>query len=155
MASLNRVLLIGNLVRDPEVRYTPKGQAVSDLRLAVTRQYKSAEGEQKGETCYLDVVVWGRQAETCGEYLKRGSPVLVEGRLQQDEWEKEGQKFSRLRVVAERVQFLSGPRGAQFRDMAPETGEPAARSEVGSRPAAEETPPSASGTADDEDNIPF
>ena len=155
MASLNRVFLIGNVVRDPEVRYTPKGMAVSDLRLAVSRQYKTADGQPKDETCYLDVVVWGRQAETCGEYLKKGSPVLIEGRLQQDEWEKEGQKFNRLRVVAERVQFLSGPRGAQFRDTAGGVAESAAAPEVSDKPAAEETPPPTAGTGEDEDDLPF
>jgi single-strand DNA-binding protein len=107
MASLNRVLLIGNLTRAPELRYTPSGMAVSDLRLAVNRGYTTQGGEKREETSFLTVVVWGKQAETCNEYLDKGSPILVEGRLQTRDWEtKEGQKRNVVEVVAERVQFL-------------------------------------------------
>lgn len=159
MASLNKVFLIGNLTRDPEVRYIPSGTAVSDLRLAVNRKFRSASGEDREETCFVDVVVWGRQAETCGEYLSKGSPLLVEGRLQYDEWEKEGQRNSRIRVVAERTQFIGAPRrGAEFQD-AP-SGEPsqaAPAPQVAPQPA-----PADGGTVDgpvnpidDEDNLPF
>ena len=116
MASLNKVLLIGNLTRDPEIRYTSTGTAVTDLRLASNRRYKSATGEAKEEVVYVTVSVWGRQAETSGEYLSKGSPVLIEGRLRLDEWEKDGQKMSKLGVVAERVQFLSSPRKASMSD---------------------------------------
>lgn len=116
MASLNKVLLIGNLTRDPEIRYTSTGTAVTDLRLASNRRYKSATGEDKEEVVYVTVSVWGRQAETSGEYLSKGSPVLIEGRLRLDEWEKDGQKMSKLGVVAERVQFLSAPRKASMSD---------------------------------------
>jgi single-strand DNA-binding protein len=112
MASLNRVLLIGNLTRAPELRYTPSGMAVSDLRLAVNRGYTTQGGEKREETSFLTVVVWGKQAETCNEYLDKGSPILVEGRLQTRDWEtKEGQKRNVVEVVAERVQFLG--RGKQ------------------------------------------
>lgn len=121
MASLNKVMLIGNLTKDPEVRYTGTGTAVADLRLAVTRRYKTSSGQEQEETCFVTVTVWGRQAETCGEYLRKGSPAFVEGRLKLDTWEKDGQKNSRLTVVAERVQFLSAPRRADYGD-APEGG---------------------------------
>ena len=108
MASLNKVLLMGNLTRDPEVRHTPKGTAVGDLAMAINMTYKAQDGTEKEEVCYVDVVVWGRQAETCRDYLTKGAPVFVEGRLQLDQWEgPEGEKKSRMRVRADRVQFLS------------------------------------------------
>ena len=103
MASYNKVLLMGNLTRDPEVKYTPKGMAVTDLGLAVNREYTTDAGEKREEVVFVDVAVWGRQAENCGEYLKKGRPVFVEGRLQLDTWDdkQSGQKRSKLRVVAE------------------------------------------------------
>lgn len=108
MASLNQVFLVGNLVRDPELRYTPGGDAVANLRIAANRVYSTREGEKKEETCFVTVVVWRKQAEVCGEYLSKGSPVLVEGRLQSRSWEtSEGEKRSALEVVARRVQFLN------------------------------------------------
>lgn len=112
MASLNKVMLIGNLVQDPEVRRTATGVAVSTLRMAVNESYQSKSGERVERAVFLDVDVWDRQAETCGQYLSKGSPVFVEGRLQLDTWEDKetGQKRSRLKVRAERVQFLSGRR---------------------------------------------
>ena len=111
MASLNKVLLIGNLTRQPELRYTPSGTAVADLRLAVNRNYTTQTGEKREETCFLTVVVWGKQAESCREYLDKGSPVFVEGRIQTRDWEaKDGQKRTATEVVAERVQFM-GSRG--------------------------------------------
>src|SRR2546422_2316097 len=107
MASLNKVFLIGNLTKPPELRYTPSGTAVADLRLAVNRNYTTQGGEKREETCFLTVVVWGKQAESCGEYLDKGSPILVEGRLQTREWEaKDGGKRTVIEVVAERVQFM-------------------------------------------------
>jgi single-strand DNA-binding protein len=113
MASLNRVFLIGNLTRDPEIRHTPKGTAVGDLSMAINMTYRTQEGTDKEEVCYVDVVVWGRQAETCKDYLTKGSPIFIEGRLQLDQWEtQQGEKRSRLRVRAERVQFLGGRGGA-------------------------------------------
>lgn len=134
MASLNKVLLIGNLTRDPEVRYTPKGTAVADLGLAVSRSYKTDSGEIKEEVCFLTVVAWGRQAETAGEYLKKGSPIFVEGRLQYETWEKNGEKRNTIKVNAERIQFLSRPQsGTEFREPAAGDTRGAA---VGSRQAA-------------------
>ena len=108
MASLNKVMLIGNLTRDPEVRYTPKGSAVCDLAIAVNRTYATDSGEKVQETIYVDVVVWARLAEVAGQYLKKGSSAYIEGRLQMDTWEDKqtGQKRSKLRVVAENLQFL-------------------------------------------------
>ncbi len=107
MASLNRVFLIGNLTKAPTLRYTPGGAAVADLSLAINSIFVSKTGEKKEEVCYVDVVTWGRQAETASEYLTKGSPVFVEGRLQLDSWETaEGEKRSRLRVRAARIQFL-------------------------------------------------
>ena len=113
MASLNKVLLIGNLTRPPELRYTPNGTPVSDLRLAVNRSYSTQGGERRQETHFFTVVVWGKQAESCGEYLDKGSQVMVDGRLQTREWEtKDGQKRNVVEVVAERVQFLGRPKAA-------------------------------------------
>lgn len=113
MASLNKVFLMGNLTRAPELRYTPNGTAVSDLRLAVNRAYTTQSGEKRQETYFLTVVVWGKQAETCGQYLDKGSPILVEGRLQTREWEgKDGQRRNVVEVVADRIQFLGRARGA-------------------------------------------
>jgi single-strand DNA-binding protein len=113
MASFNRVMLLGNLTRDPEVRHTPKGTAVGDLSMAISEKYKTQDGTEKEEVVYVDVVVWGRQAETCKEYLTKGSPIFVEGRLQLDQWEsQQGEKKSKIRVRADRVQFLGGRGGA-------------------------------------------
>jgi len=112
MASLNKVMLIGNLTRDPEVRYTPKGTAVAELGIAVNRRYTAENGEKREETTFVDVTLWGRTAELAGQYLKKGRPVYIEGRLQLDTWDDKqtGQKRSRLRVVGEEMQFLGGPR---------------------------------------------
>ena len=110
MASYNRVILLGNLTRDPELRYIPSGMAVSDIGLAVNHRYKNASGEWVDEATFVDVTMWGRTAEVANEYLSKGSPVLIEGRLKLDMWEKEGQKHSKLRVVCERMQMV-GSRG--------------------------------------------
>lgn len=107
-ASLNRVLLIGNLTRDPELRYIPSGQPVTTFTIAVNRTYLSTTGEKKEDVNFLRVVVWGKRAEVCHEYLKKGSPVFVEGRLQSRNWEgTDGQKRNTVEVVAQNVQFLS------------------------------------------------
>jgi len=108
---MNRVFLMGNLTRDPQVRHTPSGDAVSDLGLAVSEQYTNKAGEKTESVCFADVVVWGKQAEACGQYLSKGSPVVVEGKLQLDQWQTEaGEKRSRLRVRAMRVQFIGRPK---------------------------------------------
>ena len=110
MANLNKVMIIGNVTRDPEVKYTPKGSAVTDLGIAVNRTYKVGE-ERKEEVTYVDVTLWGRLAEIAGEYCRKGKPVYIEGRLQLDSWEDKasGQKRSKLRVVGEEMQLL-GPK---------------------------------------------
>src|SRR5882672_3974925 len=137
MANLNKVLLIGNLTRPPELRYTPSGTAVADLRLAVNRNYTTQSGEKREEACFLTVIVWGKQAESCGEYLDKGSQVFVEGRIQTRDWEgKDGQKRTATEVVAERVQFMSRTKGSgggggapapvgapQFQDEPPASGD--------------------------------
>jgi single-strand DNA-binding protein len=153
MASLNKVLLMGNLTRDPETRFTPSGTAVGDLGLAVNRRFRGTDGQDREETCFVRVTVWGRQAETGGEYLRKGSPVLVEGRLKLDEWEKDGQKQSRLGVVAERVQFIGAPRGAEYRDHAGDDERPGPQAGPSRRPDREEPDPTDLGG--DEDNLPF
>ncbi len=111
MASYNKVMLIGNLTRDPEVRYTPKGSAVCDIGLAVNRVYTSDSGEKVEEVTFVDVVLWAKMAELAGKYLHKGRPVFIEGRLQMDSWEDKqtGQKRTRLRVVGEQMQFLGSP----------------------------------------------
>jgi single-strand DNA-binding protein len=107
MASLNKVLLMGNLTRDPELRYIPSGTAVTTFTLASNRVYMSQAGEKKEEVCFVRIVVWGRRAEVCGEFLSKGSPVFVEGRLQSRSWEDQnGQKRSTIEVIANNVQFL-------------------------------------------------
>lgn len=111
MANLNKVMLIGNLTRDPEVRYTPKGTAVAEIGLAVNRYFTSESGEKREETTFVDVTLWGRQAEIAGEYLKKGRPVFIEGRLQLDTWDDKqtGQKRSKLKVVGDGIQLLGSP----------------------------------------------
>lgn len=111
MTSMNRVYLAGNLTRDPEVRFTSTGRAVASLSLAMSDRYKNKEGELVESTCYVDVEAWGKNAELCGEYLKMGSLILVEGRLKLDQWEGQGgEKRSKLKVHADRIQFLSASR---------------------------------------------
>ena len=110
MASYNKVLLMGNLTKDPELRYTPSGMAVANLRLAVNRKYRTKDQELKEEVCFITAVVWNKQAETCNQYLHKGSSIFVEGRLQSRSWEDTtGAKRSVIEVRAERVQFMGTP----------------------------------------------
>jgi single-strand DNA-binding protein len=116
MASFNRVILVGNLTRDPELRYTSSGTAVTDVGLAVNDRYKNAKGEWVDQPTFVDVTLWARTAEVASEYLSKGSPVLIEGRLKLDTWEtNDGQKRSKLHVVGERMQMLArlGEGGSQ------------------------------------------
>lgn len=114
MAKLNKVFLIGNLTRDPELRYVPSGSAVTNFTIATNRTYTLQSGEKKEEVCYVRIVVWGRIAEICGEYLSKGSPVFVEGRLQSRSWETpQGEKRSTLEVIAQNVQFLGRGKGVE------------------------------------------
>jgi single-strand DNA-binding protein len=111
MGAMNRVFLMGNLTRDPQVRQTPAGTAVADLGLAVNEKYRSKTGEAAESTVFVDIVAWGKQAEACRQYLTKGSEVIVEGKLQFEQWQTpEGQRRSRLRVRAVRVQFVGRPR---------------------------------------------
>ena len=111
MASYNRVVLVGNLTRDVDIRYLQSGMAVCDIGLAVNDRRKNASGEWVDETTFVDVTLWGRTAEVASEYLSKGSPVLIEGRLKLDQWESEGQKRSKLKVVGEKMQMLSAKGG--------------------------------------------
>jgi single-strand DNA-binding protein len=121
MANLNKVFLIGNLTRDPELRYTPGGTAVANLGIAVNRRFKDSSGELKEEVCFLTVTVWDKQAEACCQYLVKGRPVFVEGVLQSRFWEtSDGQKRSAIDVRAERVQFLGPYGGKEGKENAPD-----------------------------------
>jgi len=153
MASFNKVILLGNLTRDPEVRYTPKGSAVCDLGIAVNRQYTLDNGEKREEVTYVDVVLWARLAEIAGEYLKKGRPIFIEGRLQLDTWDdkQSGQKRSKLRVIGETMQLL-GSRPSAAAASSAEAGDEGSHSTT--RPTA--PPPKTAAPAEpDDDEIPF
>jgi single-strand DNA-binding protein len=151
MASFNKVILVGNLTRDPELRYTPKGTAIAKLGLAVNRVWTSESGEKKEEVTFVDVDTFGRTAENVGQYMRKGRPILIEGRLRLEQWDDKqtGQKRSRLSVVAETVQFLGSPTGggeggggaAKPRPAAPANTPP-------SEPVEGDTPP-------ESDDVPF
>jgi len=111
MASYNRVILLGNLTRDIELKYLPSGMAVTEVGMAVSHRRKTQSGEWVEETTFVDVTLWGRTAEVASEYLSKGSPILIEGRLKLDTWETDGQKRSKLRVVGERMQMLGSRSG--------------------------------------------
>ncbi|MBA4387569.1 MAG: single-stranded DNA-binding protein [Verrucomicrobia bacterium] len=133
MPHLNKVMLMGNLTRDPELKTLPSGMTVADLGLALSSKYKNKAGELVDSVCFVDVVAWDRLAQNCSTYLKKGSPVYVEGRLQLDEWEKDGQKRSKLRVRADTIQFLGKSDRAESRDGgAPADAAPASPDENGS-----------------------
>lgn len=115
MASFNKVILLGNVTRDPELRYIANGTAVTDIGLAVNDRRKTATGEWVEETTFVDVTLWGRTAEIAGEYVTKGSPLLIDGRLKLDTWEKDGKKNSKLRVVCDRMQLLGSRAGGEGR----------------------------------------
>lgn len=155
MANFNKVFLMGNLTRDPELRYTPKGQAVVKLGLAVNRRYTTESGEQREEVTFVDIDAWGKQAETIAQYCKKGRPLFVEGRLKLDQWDDKntGQKRSALRVVLEGFQFVGGPPSEGGGTPAPR---PAAR--PASRPAdsaAPAGPADSDGPPPEDDDVPF
>ncbi len=165
MASVNKVILIGNLTRDPEIKYTPKGMAVAEVGLAVNRKYK-VENEMREEVTFLDVTFWGKQAEVVGQYMKKGRPMYIEGRLQLDTWDDKqtGQKRSKLRVVAEDFQFLGGKDGGGGRsdeggggggyDVAPGC-RPPQRQSGPAQPARQQDTNAFPPGLDEEDEIPF
>ena len=154
MASFNKVILVGNLTRDPELRYTPSGKAIAKVGMAVNRTWTSESGEKKEEVTFVDVDIFGRTAENVSQYMRKGSSMLIDGRLRLDQWDDKqtGQKRSKLGVVAESVQFLGSPRGA-------EGGAPSPAAAPRPRPASAAAPEAPSG--DDappppsEDDVPF
>ena len=146
MANLNKVMLIGNLTRDPELRYTPKGTAVADIGMAINRVWNNDSGQKQEETTFVDVTLWGRQAELAEKYLGKGRGVYIEGRLQLDTWDDKetGKKRSKLKVVGENLQFLPDGKGG--------TG-----GGGGQRPQSDAAPAGSPAPAveEDEDDIPF
>jgi single-strand DNA-binding protein len=161
MANFNKVMLMGNLTRDPEVRYTPKGTAVCEIGLAINRYFSGESGDKREETTFVDVTLWGRTAEIAGEYLKKGRPVFIEGRLQLDTWDDKasGQKRSKLKVVGEGMQLIGardgagggGGRGGAPEEMEePPRGRSSGASSRGSAPPKNAPPPEP-----DDDEIPF
>ena len=159
MASFNKVILMGNLTRDPEVRQAPSGVKVADLGLAVSETWRDKTGQTKEVTCFVDVVVWDKLAELCQQYLVKGRPVLVEGRLQMDEWKnQQGEKRSKLRVRADTVKFLGSPQKRDGQEPVPQNSVPrAAAPAAASVPAAAEPPFSddAGDLTHDEEHLPF
>ncbi len=154
MANYNKVILIGNLTRDPELRYTPKGTAIAKIGLAINRSWRDANGELKEEVTFVDVDAFGKQAETLGNYMKKGRPIMVEGRLKLDTWEDKqtNQKRSKLGVVMEAFQFLDYKGGDEA------SGGTRPRPSAGAAAAA--PPPSAAATESEdappsEDDVPF
>lgn len=153
MASFNKVIIAGNLTRDPELRYTPKGSAVAGFSLAVNRTWKTESGETKEEVSFIEVEAWGRQGEVIAQYMRKGRPLLVEGRLKQDTWEDKDthKKQSKLKVVLESFSFIDskGQEGGAASSDAPRRPAPA-------KPAAPGAPPAegAENGAEDDD-VPF
>jgi single-strand DNA-binding protein len=154
MASYNRVVLVGNLTRDPELRYLPSGMAVSDIGLAVNDRYKKND-QWVDDPVFVDVTLWGRTAEVANEYLSKGSPVLIEGRLKLDRWEKDGQKHSKLKVTGEKMQML-GARGEGGGRPGGGAGRSGGRSGGGDEPQFDEAEQfSPAGGPPPSDDIPF
>jgi single-strand DNA-binding protein len=154
MASFNKVILMGNLTRDPELRYTPKGTAIAKIGLAVNRVWTNEAGEKKEEVTFVDVDIFGRTAENVGQYMRKGRPILIEGRLKLDQWDDKqtGQKKSKLGVVAETVQFLGSANGGGGEGGAPAAARPARPSPGPSAPPTE--PPDSDGPPESDD-VPF
>ena len=157
MASLNKVFLMGNLTRDPELRYTPKGTAIASFGMAINRKWKTETGDEKEDVCFVDVDAWARQAEVCSQYLSKGSPLFVEGELRYDQWDDKatGQKRSKLKVRLINFQFIGAPKGGR----AGEGGE-GGESRPSSRKAAAAPAPTADASDDappagEKDDIPF
>jgi single-strand DNA-binding protein len=158
MANLNKVMLIGNLTRDPELKYTPGNQAVCELGIAVNRKYRTKDNEEREEVTFVDCEAWGKQAEVIKQYMAKGRPIFIEGRLKLDTWEdKEGGKRSKMRVVVENFQFLgSGGGGGGERFVSDEGGAPARGSRGGGRAPAATGGRGGAGHQDvPEEDIPF
>jgi single-strand DNA-binding protein len=150
MASFNKVVLMGNLTRDPEIRYLPKGTAVCQITLAINRTWKDQDGEKKEEVSFIDCTAWARTAEVMSQYVKKGDPLLVEGRLRQDTWDDKetGAKRSKIGVVIETMTMLGGRRDSQ-------DGQPARRVSSGSTGAQPDAKGGASQPDAPEDDVPF
>ena len=171
MANLNKLMLIGNGTRDPEIRYTPKGTALVELSLAVNRRYTAENGEKREETTFVDVTLWGRTAEIANEYLRKGRPVYIEGRLQLDSWDDKttGQKRSKLKIVGEEMQLLGGREsgggsggsapGGEYdeapRQSRPPQNRPQPQQRPQGRPASAPKAPADPDLDVEEDDIPF
>ncbi len=160
MASFNKVILMGNLTRDPELRYTPKGMAIAKIGVAVNRTYTTESGEKKEEVSFVDVEAWGRQAELIGQYMKKGRPLLVEGRLKQDTWEDKNthQKQSKLKVVLEAFTFVDSNReagGAPAEAPRPRPASTPPAAPTVAAPTAAEPAADAGGAPPEEDDVPF
>ncbi len=151
MASFNRVILVGNLTRDVELRYIPSGTAVTDIGLAVNDRVKRND-EWVDETTFVDITLWGRTAEIASEYLSKGAPVLIEGRLKLDQWEQDGQKRSKLKVIGERMQMLGAPSGRRA-DGAGATSQSA--SNTGNTSGAAQAANANATVAPPDDEVPF
>lgn len=154
-ANFNKVILAGNLTRDPELRYTPQGTAIAKIGLAINRRYTGQDGQTKDETTFVDVDAFGKQAEVIGQYLKKGRPVLIEGRLKLDQWDDKttGQKRSRLGVILESFQFIDSKAGGAEGSSAPSSPAPI-------RPARPAAQPASPATESDvppieDDDVPF
>ncbi len=148
MASYNKVILMGNLTRDPDVRTTPKGSQVAQFGLAVNRNYRNAEGNTVDETTFVDIEAFGKQAEVIGKYLSKGRPVFIEGRLKLDQWEsKEGEKRSKLKVILEAFQFMGGRNEGGDGYEATESSAPSRRTSSNSSADVQDVP--------DDDDVPF
>lgn len=156
MANVNKVILIGNVTRDPEVKFTPKGSAVTDVGLAINRNYTLDNGEKREETIFVDVELWGRLAEIAGEYAKKGRPIYIEGRLRMDTWEDKasGQKRSRMKVVGENLQLLGGRPGGTSSGGGGDYEGGHSEQRTNQRPARPSAPPQATSSEPDDD-IPF
>ena len=151
-ANFNKVILAGNLTRDPELRYTPQGTAIAKIGLAINRRYTGQDGQTKDETTFVDVDAFGKQAEVIGQYLKKGRPVLIEGRLKLDQWDDKttGQKRSRLGVILESFQFIDSKAGGTESSPAAAPSRPARPAAQPSAPAAESDVPPI-----EDDDVPF
>jgi len=154
MASYNHVALIGNITKDIEVRFTPKGSAVCDLSIAVNRKYKTDNGETREEVTFVEITAFGKTAELAGQYLRRGAPVFIEGRLTMDTWEDKqtGQKRSKLKVICENLQFLGSKQDGEQRQ--------GNERQNSSKPPTRSGPPKRQeedfgGNVDDFDEVPF
>jgi single-strand DNA-binding protein len=154
MANFNKVILVGNVTRDPELRYTPKGTAVAKLGMAVNRVWRNEAGESKEEVTFVDVDAFGKQAETLGQYVKKGRALLVEGRLKYDQWDDKqtGQKRSKLGVVLENFQFLGSAPG---RGESSGGGEPVRQAAPTAAANLPVSPPEPEGPPPEEDDVPF